>query len=38
MKLLPNLKNKILCLNESKELYDEAMIDLIKFLYNYVTK
>ena len=38
MKLLPNLKNKILCLNESKEFYDEAMIDLIKFLYNYVTK
>lgn len=35
IRLLPNLKNKILSLDESKKLYDEAIIELVKFLHDF---
>lgn len=38
IQLLPKLKNEILCLDESKKIYDEAMIVLIKFLHDYIIK
>lgn len=38
IELLPNLKNKILNLEESKKIYDRDIIKLIKFLYDETCK
>lgn len=36
MKLLATLRNQMLHFNISKQIYDEKIVDLVQFLYNYI--
>ena len=38
MKLIGTLRNEMLHFNISKQIYDEKIVDLVQFLYNYIFK